>query len=104
MDYGTPASRSYAMTIQYEIDENIFLEINTNWLCPSVNEFLIKARHLDTDQAGNSVEYFQLNDGRVFIRPINSGPRSVEKPKSSKNRPWKNIRPAMTDRSITQPR
>ncbi len=58
------------MTVQYQIDGNIFREIKINWLCASVNEFLIKARQVDTTQAGKTVEYFQLNDGRMFTRLV----------------------------------
>ena len=48
------------MTVKYQIDGDIFLEITTNWLCPTINEFLIKARQFSTDQAGNTVEHLQL--------------------------------------------
>ena len=58
------------MTVQYEVDGDIFREINGNWLYVRVKEFLIKARKIETDQAGNVSEYFQLNDGRIFTRQI----------------------------------
>jgi hypothetical protein len=86
------------MAVKYQIDGNIFLEINTNWLCASINEFLIKARQLDTDLAGNTVEHVQLNDGRIFTRLVSS-PKAV----ASKSRP-QNIRQAIHEQSLTQPR
>jgi hypothetical protein len=58
------------MAVQYEIDGDIFREITVNWLCAYIKEFLIKARQFDTNQAGEAVEYVQLNDGRVFTRMI----------------------------------
>jgi hypothetical protein len=75
------------MTVQYQVDGNIFFEIKTNWLCASVNEFLIKARQLDTDQAGNTIEYFQLNDSRVFTREV-PAPQALNTPKVSKIQLW----------------
>ena len=90
------------MAVKYQIDGNIFFEITTNWLCASINEFLIKARQLDTDQAGNTVEHFQLNDGRVFTRLV-PNPRAADVPKASNSRP-RNIRSAIHEQSLTQPR
>lgn len=58
------------MTVKYEVDGDIFREIDGNWLCAEVKEFVIKARKTETDQAGNVSEYFQLNDGRIFTRQI----------------------------------
>jgi hypothetical protein len=89
------------MAVQYQIDGNVFCEITTNWLCASVNEFLIKARQLDTDQTGNTVEHFQLNDGRVFTRLVPNS-RVADVPKTSNTRP-QNMLPKIGD-SITQPR
>ena len=90
------------MAVQYQVDGNVFLEIKTNWLCASVNEFLIKARKFDTDQAGNTIEYFQLNDSRVFAREI-PAPQSLNVPKASKIQLW-NSRTLLHDHSATQPR
>ena len=89
------------MAVQYQIDGNVFREITTNWFCASVNEFLIKARQLDTDQGGNTVEYFQLNDSRVFTRQI-PVPEVLDVPKVSNPRP-QSILPKIGD-SLTQPR
>ena len=75
------------MAVQYQVDGNVFFEIKTNWLCASVNEFLIKARQLDTDQAGNTIEYFQLNDSRVFTREV-PAPLALNAPKVSKIQLW----------------
>ncbi|HLO16319.1 MAG TPA: hypothetical protein VK206_15915 [Anaerolineales bacterium] len=58
------------MAIKYEIDGDIFREINEKFLVAYVNEYLIKARVLQMDAAGNEVEFFQLNDGRCFSRII----------------------------------
>jgi hypothetical protein len=60
------------MAIKYEVDGDIFREINEKFLVAYVNEYLIKARVLQTDAAGNKVEFFQLNDGRCFSRTISS--------------------------------
>jgi hypothetical protein len=89
------------MTVQYQIDGNIFYEIKNNWLCASVNQFLVKARQVDIDQTGNTVEHVQLNDGRVFTRLV-SNSRAVDVRKTSNTRP-QNILPTMGD-SITRPR
>jgi hypothetical protein len=56
-----------------------------NWFCPTINEFLIKARQFSSDQAGNTVEHLQLNDGRVFTRLV-SNPKTVEVAKTSNAR------------------
>jgi hypothetical protein len=88
------------MTVKYQVDGNVFREITTNWFCASVNQFLIKARQVDVDQTGNTVEHFQLNDGRIFKRLINS--RTVDTHKTSNARP-QTTRSTMSD-SITQPR
>jgi hypothetical protein len=90
--------RSLAMAVQYQIDGDIFREIKTNWLCASINEFLIKARQLDTTQAGGTVEYFQLNDGRIFTRlvPISQ----VVDNKGFSNRP-RNMQPSLREHSLT---
>ena len=58
------------MSIKYQLDGDIFREITTNWLCANVKEYLVKARVVETDHAGNIIENFQLNDGRVFTRQI----------------------------------
>ncbi len=86
------------MTIQYQVDGNIFLEITTNWLCAYANEFLIKARQFDTDQAGNTIEHFQSNDGRVFTRLV-PGPRTLSTPKEFNLRP-RNMQTAIREHSV----
>jgi hypothetical protein len=58
------------MGMKYEVDGNIFREIKEKWPFAYVSEFLIKARALQTDEAGNKVEVFQLNDGRFFSRRV----------------------------------
>ena len=60
------------MSVKYEVDGNIFREMNGNWLAVRVKEYLIVARKVEKDQAGNVSEYFQLNDGRVFTRLISA--------------------------------
>ncbi|MFZ5912523.1 MAG: hypothetical protein ACOYYU_21165 [Chloroflexota bacterium] len=79
------------MKVRYQVDGDIFREISTNWLCAYVNEYLIKARRFATDQAGNPVEHFQLNDGRVFTRLV-SEPQAVT---TSSNPPLREARRAM---------
>ena len=86
------------MAVQYQVDGNIFREITTNWLCAYANEFLIKAHQIDTDQAGNTVEYLQLSDGRVFTRLV-PGPRAVHISKVSKFRP-RNTQPTIREHSV----
>jgi hypothetical protein len=90
------------MAVQYQVDGNVFLEIKTNWLCASVNEFFIKARQLDTDQAGNTIEYFQLNDSRVFTREV-PAPQALDISKVSKIQLW-DSRTLLHEHSATQPR
>ena len=65
------------MAIKYEVDGNIFREINEKWPFAYVSEYLIKARQFQIDQAGNKVEVFQLNDGRIFSRPVPEHVRSA---------------------------
>jgi len=88
------------MAVKYQVDGKIFREITTNWLCASINEFLIKARQFGADQTGNTIEYFQLNDGRVFTRPVPSF-QSVEVSKDSHPR-LRNTQPALREHSLTQ--
>jgi len=90
------------MTIQYQVDGNIFQEITSNWLCAYVNEYLIKARRLDTDQAGNTVEHFQLNDGRMFTRLVR-GPQVINAAKASGSRP-RNRQAAIREHSAAHSR
>lgn len=90
------------MTVQYQVDGNIFQEITANWLCAYVKEYLIKARQLDTDQAGNAVEHLQLNDGRVFTRLV-AKPAIAEAAKASNTRS-KNVPRVVNEQSLTQPR
>ena len=86
------------MAVKYQVDGNIFREITTNWLCASINEFLIKARKFGADPAGNTIEYFQLNDGRVFTRSI---PNSVEVSQDTHPR-RRNTQPILREHSLTQ--
>lgn len=60
------------MSVKYQINGDIFQEIAEKWLFAYVREFLIKKRAYETDPAGNLVEYFQLNDGRIFSRPVSA--------------------------------
>ena len=82
------------MSVQYQIDGNIFREITSHWLCASVKESLIKARQTDT---ANAVEYVQLSDGRIFSRSMQTH-QTVNAPKTSAHF-WS----ARTE-SLTQPR
>jgi len=66
------------MSVKYQLDGDIFREITANWLCANVKEYLVKARMVETDQAGNIIENFQLNDGRVFTRQIQAQQLSNE--------------------------
>jgi hypothetical protein len=75
------------MAVQYEIDGDILREITINWLCAYTKEFLIKARQFDTNQAGETVEHIQLNDGRVLTRMI-SNVQTGNVPKTSNTRLW----------------
>lgn len=63
------------MSVKYQVDGDIFQEIAEKWPYAYVREFLIIKRAYGIDQAGNSIEYFQLNDGRIFCRPV-SAPRA----------------------------
>ena len=90
------------MAVQYQVDGNIFLEITTNWLCAYAREFLIKARQFDTDQAGNTIEHLQLNDGRMFTRLV-PGPRAVHISKVTNTRP-RNTQPSIHEHSATHSR
>ena len=58
------------MAIRYEVDGDIFREIDVKFLAAYVKESLIVARTIQTDAAGNKVELFQLNDGRWFSRAL----------------------------------
>lgn len=58
------------MSVKCQIDDDIFQEIAEKWLFAYVREFLIKKRAYETDPAGNLIEYFQWNDGRIFSRPV----------------------------------
>ena len=58
------------MAIQYEVDGDIFREIEVKFLTAHIKESLIVARSIETDAAGNKVELFQLNDGRWFSRDL----------------------------------
>lgn len=67
------------MSVKYEIDGDIFREMSGTWLFVRVKEYLIKVRKVETDQAGNVSEYFQLNDGRIFTRKIPAAQTAGEK-------------------------
>ena len=58
------------MAIKYEIDGDIFREINVKFLVAYVKESLIIARGIQTDAAGNKSELLRLNDGRYFSRTL----------------------------------
>jgi hypothetical protein len=58
------------MAIKYEVDGDVFREIDVKFLAAYVKEYLITARAIQTDAAGNKVEFFQLNDGRWFSRTL----------------------------------
>jgi hypothetical protein len=60
------------MSVKYQIDGDIFQEITVKWLFAYVREFLIQKRTYETDQAGNLIEYFQLNDGRIFSKLVSA--------------------------------
>ncbi len=92
------------MSVKYEVDGNVFREITEKWPFAYVKEYLIKARVVETDPAGNTTESFRLNDGRCFSRLV-AGPRS-EAMKKSNTRPRHSPMPALRvgDQSITQPR
>ena len=88
------------MAIKYQVDGDIFREITTNWLCASINEFLIKIRKTELDQDGAVIEFLQLNDGRVFSRPV---PVTQAVNASRYNTRMRNTRLAIHD-AITQSR
>jgi len=76
------AIRSCEMPVKYQVDGDIFREITKKWLFAYVDEFRIVARVRETDHVGNLIEKFQLNDGRVFSRRIQTsraGSREVIK-------------------------
>ena len=58
------------MSVKYQVDGDIFQEIVEKWLSVHVREFLIIKRTYETDQTGNRIENFQLNDGRIFSRHV----------------------------------
>ena len=60
------------MSVKYQINGDIFQEIAEKWLFAYVREFLITKRVYETDQAGSVIEYFQLNDGRIFSRLVSA--------------------------------
>lgn len=85
------------MTVQYQINGDVFSEITTSWLCVHTRDFLIKARQFDTDQSGNVIEHVQLNDGRVFTRTA-SAPLAVNIPEDTLPR-LQNTQPALRKHS-----
>ncbi len=70
------------MAVKYEIDGNIFREVNVKFLVAYVNEYLITARAIQVDAAGNKSELVQLNDGRWFSHAL-PPPRRVATAKES---------------------
>jgi len=58
------------MSVKYQIDGDIFQEITVKWLFAYVREFRIQKHAYETDQTGNLIEYFQLNDGRIFSKLV----------------------------------
>ncbi len=89
------------MTVQYQINGDIFSEITTTWLCAYSRDFLIKARQHDTDQAGNTIEIIQLSDGRIFTRAT-SNPQDVNIPEDN-NLCQQNTQSTMYERSPVAP-
>jgi hypothetical protein len=97
--------QEHAMSIKYQVDGNIFREITEKWLCANVNEYLIKARRIDTDSAGNKIENYLLNDGRMFIKML-TGQQASSVMEESKSHlmPTHRAVPGLRNQSITQPR
>lgn len=91
------------MPVSYQVDGNTFREITSKWLFAYVSEYLIKARRFDTDEAGNQIEHFQLNDGRVFSRLV-SAPQTAPATKTSRTRSPYTQQFLASANTITQPR
>ena len=89
------------MTVQYQINGDIFSEITTTWLCAYSRDFLIKARQHDTDQAGNTIEIIQLSDGRIFTRAT-SNAQDVNIPEDN-DLCQQNTQPTLYERSSVAP-
>jgi len=93
------------MSIKYQVDGNIFREITEKWPCANVSEYLIKARGIETDSAGNEIENYLLNDGRMFSKVLTRQQASnVTGESKSHLKPARRIVPGLGNQSITQPR
>jgi len=93
------------MSIKYQVDGNIFREITEKWLCADVSEYLIKARRIETDSAGNKIEKYLLNDGRIFTKMLTGQQVSnVTGESKSHLKSAHRVAPGLGKQSITQPR
>ena len=93
------------MSIKYQVDGNIFREITEKWLCANVSEYLIKARRIETDSAGNKIENYLLNDGRMFTKVLTGQQASnVTGETKSHLNPARRVVSSLGNQSITQPR
>ena len=91
------------MSIKYQVDGNIFREITEKWLCANVSEYLIKARRIETDSAGNEIENYLLNDGRMFSK-VRQQASNVMGESRSYLQPARRAAPGLGNQSLTQPR
>jgi hypothetical protein len=97
--------QEHAMSIKYQVDGNIFREINEKWLCANISEYLIKARGIETDSAGNEIENYLLNDGRMFSKVLTGQQASnVMGESKSHLQPARRVVPGLGTQSMTQPR
>jgi hypothetical protein len=97
--------QEHAMSIKYQVDGNIFREITEKWLCANVSEYLIKARGIETDSAGNKIENYLLNDGRMFSKVLTGQQASnVMGESRSHLKLARRAAPGLGNQSLTQPR
>ena len=97
--------KEHAMSIKYQVDGNIFREITEKWLFANVSEYLIKARRIETDSAGNKIESYLLNDGRMFTKVLTGQQASnVMGESKSHLKPARRVVAGLGNQSITQPR
>ena len=93
------------MSIKYQVDGNIFREITEKWPFANVSEYLIKARGIETDSAGNEIENYLLNDGRMFSKVLTVQKVSnVMGESKSHLQPARRVVPVLGTQSMTQPR
>ena len=93
------------MSIKYQVDGNIFREITEKWPFANVSEYLIKARGIETDSAGNKIENYLLNDGRMFSKVLTGQQASnVMGESKSHLQPARRVVPGLGTQSMTQPR